>query len=191
MLPSENSSSSWLAALPTLERGFCLHHRLCNLCLHKEMLCASDVADYHHPPVSPYSCVCGFSRACLLLYSSQWASWHHCMQDFYLRFVILLHAIKPSLQPLSGELFLQILKMEPILILLPMTSQNVHMRGQKAYFDAKVFNPFDPIHFSVSLSQYYRRLELEKKRKYEEQIYEVEHGTISPLVFPAPEAWCP
>ena len=56
-------------------------------------------------------------------------------------------------------------------------------RGQKAYFDVKVFNPFAPTHCSVSLPQCYRRAELEKKRKYEERIHEVEHGTFSPLVF--------
>jgi len=46
-----------------------------------------------------------------------------------------------------------------------------------------VFNPFAPTHCSVSLIQCYRRAELEKKRKYEERICEVEHGTFSPLVF--------
>ena len=35
----------------------------------------------------------------------------------------------------------------------------------------------------MSLPQCYRRAELEKKRKYEEKIREVEHGTFSPLVF--------
>jgi len=46
-----------------------------------------------------------------------------------------------------------------------------------------VFNPFVPTHCSVSLTQCYRRAVLEKKRKYEEGIREVEHGTFSPLVF--------
>ena len=46
-----------------------------------------------------------------------------------------------------------------------------------------MFNPFAPTHCSVSLTQCYRHAELEKKRKYEERIHEVEHGTFSPLVF--------
>ena len=37
--------------------------------------------------------------------------------------------------------------------------------------------------FFWNLTQCYRRAELEKKRKYEERIREVEHGTFSPLVF--------
>ena len=55
-------------------------------------------------------------------------------------------------------------------------------RGQKA-FDVKVFNPFTHTHCSVSLPQCYRCAKLEKKRKYEERISEVEHGVFSPLVF--------
>ena len=55
--------------------------------------------------------------------------------------------------------------------------------NQKAYLDVKVFNPFAPTHCSVSLTQYYRHAELANKRKYEERIREVEHGTFSPIVF--------
>jgi len=50
-------------------------------------------------------------------------------------------------------------------------------------FDAKVFNHFAPMGCSVSLPQCYRCAELEKKRKYEERICEVEHKTFSPLAF--------
>ena len=56
-------------------------------------------------------------------------------------------------------------------------------RGQNAYFDVKVFNPFAPTHCSVSLPQCYRCAELEKKRKYEKTVREVEHGSFLPLVF--------
>ena len=54
---------------------------------------------------------------------------------------------------------------------------------QNAYFDVKVFNPFAPTHCSVSIPQCYRHAELEKKRKYEERVCNVEHGSFSPLVF--------
>ena len=53
--------------------------------------------------------------------------------------------------------------------------------GRESYFDVKVFIPFAPTHCSVSLHQCYRCAELEKKRKYEERIREVEHGTFSPF----------
>ena len=56
-------------------------------------------------------------------------------------------------------------------------------RGQNAYSDVKVFNPFAPTLCSVSLPQIYRCVELEKKWKYEERVREVEHGSFLPLVF--------
>ena len=36
---------------------------------------------------------------------------------------------------------------------------------------------------SVNGTKYFRKQEKEKKRAYEEQIREVEHGSFSPLVF--------
>ena len=45
------------------------------------------------------------------------------------------------------------------------------------------FNPFAPTYSSTSLPQCYRRAELEKRRMYEECIWEIEHGSFTPLVF--------
>ena len=52
-----------------------------------------------------------------------------------------------------------------------------------AYFDIKVFNPLAATYASSPLAQGYRRTELDKKRKKDERIREVERGTFSPLVF--------
>jgi len=52
-----------------------------------------------------------------------------------------------------------------------------------AFFDVRVFNPFAPSYHNTSLTQCYRRNELEKRRAYDERIREVEHGSFSPLVF--------
>ncbi|CAB4009121.1 Hypothetical predicted protein [Paramuricea clavata] len=49
--------------------------------------------------------------------------------------------------------------------------------------DVRVFNPFAPSYRNTSLSQCYRKNELEKRRAYDERIREVEHGSFSPLVF--------
>ena len=53
----------------------------------------------------------------------------------------------------------------------------------RAYFDVRVFCPFAQSHRNTSLSQCYRKNELEKKRCYEQRIREIEHGSFSPLVF--------
>ena len=54
---------------------------------------------------------------------------------------------------------------------------------QRAYFDVKVFNPYAKTYRNTSLSQCYRRCELQKKRSYEDHICEIEHGTFTPLIF--------
>ena len=54
---------------------------------------------------------------------------------------------------------------------------------QRAFFDVQVFDPFAPSYRNTTLSQCYRRNELEKKRAYDERIREMEHGSFSPLVF--------
>ncbi len=57
---------------------------------------------------------------------------------------------------------------------------------QRAFFDVRVFNPFASSYRNTTLSQCYRRNELEKKEtiyNYDERIQEIEHGSFSPLVF--------
>ena len=46
-----------------------------------------------------------------------------------------------------------------------------------------MFNPLATTYASSSLAQCYRWAGLDKKRKYDERIREVERGTFSPLVF--------
>ena len=54
---------------------------------------------------------------------------------------------------------------------------------QCAFFDVRVFNPFAQSYRNTSLSQCYRRNEMENKRAYDERVREIEHGSFSPLVF--------
>ena len=54
---------------------------------------------------------------------------------------------------------------------------------QCAFLDVRVFNPFAQSYRNTSLSQCYRRNEMEKKRAYDERVREIEHGSFSPLVF--------
>ena len=51
-----------------------------------------------------------------------------------------------------------------------------------AYFDVKVFNAHTPSNASSSAASCYRRHEMEKRRRYERRVIDVEHGTFSPFV---------
>ena len=46
-----------------------------------------------------------------------------------------------------------------------------------------MFNPFATSYVKDSLTQCYRRLEMDKKRAYEARVREVELGCFTPLVF--------
>ena len=44
-------------------------------------------------------------------------------------------------------------------------------------------NSFSSTYWNLSLSSVYKRVEREKKRKYDQRIREIEYGSFSPLVF--------
>ena len=91
--------------------------------------------------------------------------------------------VEPTLQPLTGEqLSYRSANVEDG-ARLDVVAEGFWDHRQKAYFDVKVFNPLAPTYSSISLSQCYRRAELEKRRLYEEHIREIEHGSFTPLVF--------
>ena len=56
---------------------------------------------------------------------------------------------------------------------------------ERAYFDVRVFNPYAPSNCHDSLASTYRKHEWAKKRAYEQQIREIEHGSFTPLVMSA------
>ena len=54
---------------------------------------------------------------------------------------------------------------------------------QRTFFDIRVFNPFTPSYRNTPLAQFDQKNELEKKRTYDQQVREIEHGSFSPLLF--------
>ena len=52
-----------------------------------------------------------------------------------------------------------------------------------AFSDVRVFNPNVKRYEGKTLQQCYRTNEMEKKRKYNERILQVENGSFTPLVF--------
>ena len=54
---------------------------------------------------------------------------------------------------------------------------------QMAFFDVRVFDSNVKRYEGKTLQQCYRTNEMEKKRKYNERILQVENGSFTPLVF--------
>lgn len=79
-------------------------------------------------------------------------------------------AIEPPLQPVTGEQFSYLSANVEDGSRVDVVAEGFWNRGQKTYFDVRVFNPLAKTYSSTSLPQCYRRAELEKRRMYEECI---------------------
>ena len=91
-------------------------------------------------------------------------------------------AIEPVLMPLTGEELPQSANITDE-ARLDISARGFWQDGQRAFFDVRVFNPFAPTHLQSSLAKCFDNNEREKKRKYNQRVIQLEHGTFSPLIF--------
>ena len=92
-------------------------------------------------------------------------------------------AVEPILESLSGETFELASAIRSDEARLDVSARGFWTRGQRAFFDVKVFDPNAQRYSGQSLSQCYITNEKDKKRAYNERVREVENGTLTPLVF--------
>ena len=76
-------------------------------------------------------------------------------------------AREPPLQPLSGEILSFSIVGADGARLEVVADGFWRTRGQRAFFDIKVANPFSSTYRNLSLSSVYKMVEEEKKRKYD------------------------
>ena len=87
---------------------------------------------------------------------------------------------EPNLQPLSGERLLYRSANVEDGAHLNVSAESFWGREKRlAFFDVKVFNPFASTYASSPLAQCFRRAELDKRRKYNERVREVEGNFFS------------
>ena len=58
-----------------------------------------------------------------------------------------------------------------------------------AFFDVRVFDPNAKRYEGKTLQHCYRTNEMEKKRKYNERVLQVENGSFTPLFFQLMVGW--
>ena len=90
---------------------------------------------------------------------------------------------EPLLQPLQGEEFNYKTANVEQEARVDISARRFWKRGQKSFFDLRVFNPLAPCHSRLSLDEAHARNERDKTRKYGERIINVKQGTSTPLVF--------
>ena len=90
--------------------------------------------------------------------------------------------VEPVLQPLSGEKFQILSTNVEDNARLDVSAQELKDKRRKTvFFDVKVFNAHALSNCTSLTASCYHRHELEKRRKYERRVIEVEHGTFTPF----------
>ncbi|MCH2416854.1 MAG: hypothetical protein MK195_08855 [Acidimicrobiales bacterium] len=92
--------------------------------------------------------------------------------------------IEPPLQPLSGEDLPRSANKEDE-ARLDIAARGFWQRGEMAFFDVRVFNPFAKTHLNSKLETVFTRNEASKKSEYNERVIKIEHGTFTPIVLSA------
>ena len=91
--------------------------------------------------------------------------------------------VEPELIPTDGRTFSHQSANTAEEARVDVSARGFWTRGQRAYFDVRIFNPMAQSYREQDLAPAHRRNEQQKKREYDERIREVEHGTFTPLVF--------
>ena len=89
---------------------------------------------------------------------------------------------EPALQPLTGE-NLNRSAITGDESRVDVSARDFWVRGQQAFFDVRVFNPFAKRHAKKSIAKSFEINEKEKKMAYNLRVQEIEQGSFTPLVF--------
>ena len=91
--------------------------------------------------------------------------------------------VEPMLTPLTGEKFdLKSANVEDN-ARVDVAARGVWVKGNRAFFDVRVFNPLAQCYSHSTLKAAHKSNESSKKREYNQRILQVEHGSFTPLVF--------
>ena len=178
----EDGASTWLTTIPVKEYGFNLHKQA-----FRDALCLR----YGWPITrTPSHCACGTPFSIDHAFTCSKGAFptirHNRIRDLLanlLTEVCPCVAVEPVLQPLSGEEFHLRSTIKEDYARLDVSAIEFWDNSKTtAYFDVKVFNAHASSNQSISAASCYRKHELEKSRKYERRITDVEHGTFTPFV---------
>ena len=178
----EKGASNWLTALPLTDHDYHLTKR--------EFWDAVKLR-YSWPLTNlPSRCVCGdqFSveHGLKCLKGGFITQRHNELRDLtgdLLSEICKDVTLEPPLEPLTGELLKYKTAKAEDDAHPDVSARGFWVRGQRAFFDIKVFSPSAPSYLNKSLQQSYLDNEGEKRRNYNQRIMEVEHGSFTPLVF--------
>ena len=179
---NEKGASNWLSTMPIKEQGFSLT---------KDEFHTA-VAIRYGLPISrlPEYCVCGtnFSvdHSMVCKKGGFISQRHNELRDMtheLLSEVCSNVEKEPLLQPLSGEVFKYSTTNTRDNARLDLSAEGFWTRGERAFFDVRVFDPVAPSYIDQRLQTAHRLHEEQKRRMYEERVINVEHASFTPLIF--------
>ena len=175
----EKGASSWLTVLPLIEHGFVM-----NKSEFRDALCLKYGKSLKN---LPSKCACGNDFNATHAMNCHRGGYviirHNEIRDFegqLLKKVCTDVEIEPKLQQVSNE------------VVNSLSGDGCHpdvrargfwRRGQNAFFDVKVTNINSDSYRSMPPLKVYERHEREKRRKYNDRILNIEHGTFTALIF--------
>ena len=179
---TEKGASSWLSSLPLKEHDFHLEKQKFWDTIRTRY--GIDLARL------PTKCVCNadftIEHALNCKLGGFVSTRHNDVRDFTAQLLSEVAndvTIEPMLTPLSGETLKYKTANTDTHARLDISARGVWIRGSKAFFDVKVFNPLARSYSGQTLKAAHKSNENTKKRLYNERIINVEHGTLTPLVF--------
>jgi len=173
-------SSSWLTSIPLKED---------NLLLNKREFFDGMLFRYRLPiKFLPSTCVCGLKfdvDHAMTCKKVGFISCHHDeirdmlakMLDEVCRDV----EIEPALLPLTGETLIKTSNITNE-ARLDFSARYFWNRGERAFFDVRVVNPFAQRHKQQKLENVLKNNEREKKTAYNSRVINIEHGSFTPVV---------
>ena len=181
-MAQETGAYNWLSSLPIKARGFSLN---------KQEFTDTLALRYGFPIKDlPDQCACGKpfneQHAMICPKGGFICIRHDEVRDIIgasLKEICKDVSIEPKLQSLSGEKFSYKTASTDPEARLDISARGFWTRGQRAFFDVRIFDPMAPSHRHQSLQAAHEKNENEKKRIYGDRIRRVEHGSLTPLVF--------
>ena len=178
----EVGASNWLTALPIKEKGFSLNKR--------EFTDAISLRYGWPIDKIPKECVCGEpfhqDHAMKCKKGGFVCRRHDEVRDItvqMLREVCRDVSTEPELIPLTGETLRYLTANTSNEARVDASAGGFWERGQRAYFDIRIFYPMAPCHRNLTLEAAHIKNEQDKRRAYEERIINVDQGSFTPLIF--------
>ena len=180
-LAQKKGASSWLSCLPLKRENFCLNKR--------EFYDGVRMRYRWSPKYMPGTCVCGKRFDVDHGLSCQKGGFIYRRHDEVKELIghianELYHdvEIEPNLIPISGEMLHHTANRQQD-ARLDISIRDFWQRGQRAFADVRIFNPFAQTHLNQKLENCFSNNEKEKKKSYGQRVIDVEHGSFTPLIF--------